>query len=167
MSLTKLFGGEAPHKHTHTYTDRPNASWIAQEKVRLIGLAEELGIEIEITQANAHELQFGFSGHLDSARFRVAAFGSTRNPEAHVHAEAFSPGDERYQDAWLESAQRVLNELGVGCRIVRDGEQTEFRFDTVEEHAVFVELRDRGVFHDMAMGTADPRLLDLPRPELN
>lgn len=167
MSLTTLFRGEAPHRHTHTYTDKPSATWMAQEKARLIELAGELGITFEITQTDADELQFAFGNVLDSARFRVAAFGSVVSPEAHVHTETFTRGDERYQEAWLEAAQHVLDELGLACRMVHEGERVQFRFDTLEEHAIFVELRDRGLFHEMAMGNTGPNLLGVPSPHLN
>lgn len=53
-------------------------------------------------------------------------------------------------------------ERGLYSESLRDGGQVQFKFDTIEEHAVFVELRDRGVFHEMAMGNPGRHMDALP-----
>lgn len=152
MDLSKIFGGNAPLIHTHEYTDHPSQAWMTAQKLRLAELAAEMGVQVEIEQASSNSFDFRFQNAFDSARFRVQALGDGGvNPGAHNHTESFKGGDDAYQAAWVASAREALDHIGATYRIEEQGSQVRFRFDTVAEHGVFVELRDRDALHQMAV----------------
>lgn len=150
MVLRRIFGDRAPHKHVHTYNGSPSDAWMQREHDRLTDIATDLGIKTRIIRTSDRiELQFG--NVKDSALMRLRAFGNDYNPGQHVHEENFVPGDESYRDAYLAHARRTIDELGLPCRIEQEGNQVFFRFDTTGDVAIFTEMRDRGVFHKLAL----------------
>ena len=162
MNIRRFFSVQAAHIHTHTYHDQPSEAYLAREQEKFVDLAEEMGITTRIVRAG-DSIQFEFENFHDSAIFRIKAFGNDINPQNHLHTENFKPGDESYQQAWLDGAKNALDEMGVPYRIEHDGTDATFKFDTMAEHAIFVELRDRGVFHEMAMdGMNGPGMKLLP-----
>lgn len=149
MILNRIFGDRAPHKHVQIYRDASDA-WLEREQERLTQIAMDLGMDTKITR-HGDQIELAFNNVKDSALLRLRAFGNDYNPGRHVHEENFEPGDELYQDAFLTHAQAAIDETGLACRIERDGSQVFFRFDTNGEHALFTEMRDRGVFHHLAL----------------
>lgn len=150
MVLKGIFGGRAPYTHTQHYEHNPSEAWMEQEQQRLIGIAEDLGIDFQLVR-QGNEVHLGFGNVKDAAMLRLRAFGNDYNPGKHVHLENFVEGDELYRDAYLVHAQAAINELGLSCRIEQKGNQVAFRFDTSGDHAIYTEMRDRGVFHQLAM----------------
>ena len=149
MGLHRIFRNHAPHRHVQRYQNA-SVAWMAREQERLSNIALELGIDTQICRyGNCIEL--GFKNVQDAAMLRLRAFGNDYNPGQHIHHETFETGDEPYRDAYLNHAKAAIDDLGLACRIERDGNQVSFRFDTNGDHAVFTEMRDRGVFHHLAL----------------
>lgn len=123
------------------------------EQARIHELAEFLDIPIS-TQICGNQLEIEFKNWHDSAELRLNAFSVDVGHESHLHTEEFVPGQEEYQRRWVAAAQDQLNHLGIAYRIERHGHEVEFSFDHAAEHAVFVDLRDRGVFHARARTTS-------------
>jgi|GEM_PF-6189134 len=121
-----------------------------REQERLIGIAEDLGIDVHLVR-HRDEILLGFTNFKDGALMRLRAFGNDYSPGQHVHNEAFMAGDETYRDRYLTHARTAIDELGLSCQIEQDGNQVAFRFDTTGDHALFTEMRDRGVFHQLAL----------------
>ncbi len=119
------------------------------EQARIMELAEFLDINIQ-ARIVGNTIELDFESWHDNAKLRLEAFDDDFNPEAHVHVEEFVPGQEAYQQWWISAAQQSLDELGIAYRIEQNGHEVEFKFDRVEDHAAFVELRDRGDFHMQA-----------------
>jgi hypothetical protein len=149
MVLKRIFGDRAPHKHIQQYHGVSEA-WMQGEQQRLADIAIDLGIETQIVRSG-DQIELGFKNVKDAAMLRLRAFGNDHNPGRHVHSESFEAGDEAYRDAWLEHARAAIDELGLPCRIEADDNRIHFRFDTNGEHAIFTEMRDRGVFHRLAL----------------
>ena len=150
MVLRRIFGGHAPHTYTQHYRDNPSDAWMEQEQQRLVDIADELGIDLQLVRLGS-EIHLGFANVKDSAMMRLRAFGNDYNPGRHVHLENFLEGDELYRDIYLSHARAAIDELGLACRIEQNGNQVAFRFDTTGDHAIFTEMRDRGVFHRLAL----------------
>ena len=150
MRLFKLFGDRAPYKHVQHYNGEASEAWMQQEQTRLADLAVERGIETRIDR-NGSDIELSFANVKDAAMMRLRAFGNDYNPGRHVHQENFEAGDEPYRDAWLKHARAAIDEMGLACRIEDDGNQVFFRFDTTGDVALFTEMRDRGVFHQLAL----------------
>lgn len=149
MVLRRIFGDRAPHRHVQQYHGASEAL-LRQEQERLADLAAEMGIDTRITR-HGQTIELGFGNVKDAAMLRLRAFGNDYNPGRHIHEEKFEAGDEPYRDAWLAHARTAIDELGLACRIERDGNQVFFRFDTTGDVALFTEMRDRGVFHRLAL----------------
>ena len=120
------------------------------EQQRLTDLAVDLGIDTRVTRSRDY-IELDFKNVKDAAMMRLRAFGNDYNPGRHVHQENFEAGDEPYRDAWLKHARTAIDEMGLACRIEDDGNQVFFRFDTTGDVALFTEMRDRGVFHQLAL----------------
>ncbi len=148
MRLSEVFGWKS--SHTHTYTDNPNNEWLELERSRLEMLAIENDIPMAIRlREDGDGFDFKFPEFFEASRFQTLAFGDGYNPSGHGHTEAFNGGDPVYQQQWTEYAQKSMNELGIRCDIETDGNEVSFKFDTVSDHAIFVQLRDIGMFDDM------------------
>ena len=149
MVLRRIFGDRAPHKHIQSYPS-VSESWMQREQERLEQIAIDLGIDTRITR-HRDEIEIEFNNVKDSALMRLRSFGRGYNPGQHIHEENFEAGDEAYRDAYLIHAQAAIDEMRLACCIERHGNQVYFQFDTIGEHALFTERRDRAVFHHLAV----------------
>ena len=150
MVLKRIFGRRAPYTHSQHYDHSPSDAWMEGEQQRLLDIAAELGIDLQLVR-QGDDIQLGFKNVKESAMMRLRAFGNDINPGMHIHEENFDPGDEHYRDAWLTHARAAIDELGLPCRIEQNGNQIFFRFDTTGDVSLFTEMRDRGVFHRLAL----------------
>ena len=116
------------------------------EQKRIQELADFLEIPMRMT-VNGNKIELEFETWHDSAEVQLNAFGDTYAPGRHVHTEHFLPEEPEYQAAWVASAREVLDDLGIAYTVEDLGADTRFRFDRTSDFAVFVELRDREVFH--------------------
>ena len=165
MTLSDSFSRSAPFTHRHCYA-QVSEPLLLEEIQRFRGIADELGIEIEteIIHEN-NELVFAFTNVLDWARFRIAAYGEDHTTRAHQQTIQFEDDElPTYRRAWINHALTLLDELGVKHRLTFDSNEAVFAFDSIAEHAVFVDMCDRNVIHDAAMAAIEPRALE---PSLN
>ena len=120
------------------------------EQQRLRAVAHELGIDVRISQ-NGRFIDMEFANWHDSVQMRYHAFGMDLAPGDHRHTETFHEGDEAYRDAWLRSAEQTMLEHGFDFELEQAGNELTFRFESQMQHSLFVEMRDRGLFHQAAM----------------
>ncbi len=150
MALQSISGDRAPYKHVHNCHGASDA-WMLQEFQRLSEIADDLGINTRIV-SHDDRIELEFENVKDCALMRLRAFGNDYNPGQHIQDVNFQPGDDLYQEAYLTHARTAIESMGLACRIERnDAHQVSFRFDTVGDHALFTELIDRGVVHQLAL----------------
>lgn len=131
-----------------------------QEQERLNRIAIDLGINARMVRRGT-QIEIEFDKYMDSARFRLRAHGNDYNPGHHSHTEHFKEGDERYRDAWVRHVQRSIDELGLKCRIVRNGNEVTFNFDWSGDLMQFSDLRNQNVYHCLALAEIDGPIAQL------
>lgn len=113
-----------------------------EEARRQVVVAEELGVPMRLVWA-AESITATFHTWEDLVRFRQAVHGDACSSGKHRHTEMVHP---EIADDWAESVHTWLNGCGVNHKVTwRDGRVT-IQFDTADEHAWFVGLRNRGHF---------------------
>ena len=120
------------------------------EQQRLRAVAEELGIDVRLSQ-NGRFIEMAFANWHDSVKVRYNAYGLVLAPGDHRHTETFHQGDEAYRDAWLRAAKQTMLEHSFDFELEQAGNEFTFRFESQMQHSLFVEMRDRGLFHRAAM----------------
>jgi hypothetical protein len=139
------------YQYSKRYAD-PSPLSIAFEHARVAGVAHFHGIKVGIQRrADGAGFDFTFPDAANYGRFLLNAYCDKEcTPGNYAHKENFpKKGDEAFQAAWTSCAVRAMNELGLPCSVETTGNDVRFRFGAKEHHAVFLMMRDSGMFNDM------------------